>query len=94
MRRFMRNMAFHFARRDLAAFLADHEDDLLLIFREEMQTLDDELPEERLFIDIKMIPMGEMVLKAALRASTRFLVQDLEERGNLEITIVEEDYGT
>ena len=94
MRRFMRNMAFHFARRDLAAFLADHEDDLLLIFREEMQTLDDELPEERLFIDIKMIPMGEMVLKAALRASTRFLMQDLEERGNLEITIVEEDYGT
>ena len=94
MRRFVRNMAFHFARRDLAAFLTEHEDDLLLIFREEMQTLDDELPEERLFIDIKMVPLGEMVLKASLRAITRFLRQDLEKSGNLETAVGEEDSGT
>ncbi|RLC89852.1 MAG: hypothetical protein DRI37_03000 [Chloroflexi bacterium] len=94
MRRFMRNMAFHFARRDLAAFLTEHEDDLLLIFREEMQTLDDELPEERLFIDIKMVPLGEMVLKASLRAITRFLRQDLERSSNLETAVGEEDSGT
>ena len=94
MRRFMRNMAFHVARRDLAAFLTEHEDDLLLIFREEMQRLDDEIPEERLFIDIKMVPLGEMVLKASLRAITRFLRQGLEKSGNLETIIGEENHGT
>ncbi|MEA3396663.1 MAG: hypothetical protein U9R05_04300, partial [Chloroflexota bacterium] len=70
------------------------EDDLLLIFREEMQRLDDEIPEERLFIDIKMVPLGEMVLKASLRAITRFLAQDLEERGNLKTAVGEKDSGT
>ncbi len=50
--------------------------------------------DERLFIDIKMVPLGEMILKASLRAITRFLVQDLEECGNLESAVGEEDSGT
>ena len=94
MRRFVRNMAFHFARRDLASFLTEHEDDLLLIFREEMPTLDGGIRRQRLFIDIKMVPLGEMVLKASLRAITRFLRQDLEKSGNLETAVGEEDSGT
>lgn len=76
-RRFIRESAFNLARQDLAMFLEDHEDDLIHIFREEMQNLDDELPEERLFIDIKLVPLGEMILKAALRAITRFLTEDV-----------------
>jgi hypothetical protein len=76
MRRSIRETAFRLARGDLAMFLRDHEDELLHIFREEMQRLDDEIPEENLFIDIKMVPLGEMVLKAALRAMTRFLTDD------------------
>jgi hypothetical protein len=75
-RRLVRESAFNMARHDLAMFLQDHEDDLLRVFREEIQRMDDELPEERLFIDIKMVPLGEMVIKAALRAMRRFLTED------------------
>ncbi len=75
-RKMMRESAFNMARRDLAQFLQDHEDDLMRIFREELQRLDDELPEEGLFIDIKMVPLGEVVAKAMLRAMRRFLTQE------------------
>jgi len=75
-RRLVRESAFNMARHDLAMFLQDHEDDLLRVFREEIQRLDDEMPEERFFIDIKMVPLGEMVIKAALRAMHRFLTED------------------
>jgi len=75
-RRLVRESAFNMARHDLAMFLQDHEDDLLRVFREEIQRMDDEMPEERFFIDIKMVPLGEMVIKAALRAMCRFLTED------------------
>ena len=78
MRRSMREAAFRLARHDLAMFLRDHEEELLHIFRDELQRLDDEIPEERFFIDIKMVPLGEVVLKAALRAMTRFLSEDVD----------------
>ena len=76
-RRRMRERAFRLARHDLAMFLRDHEAELMLIFREELQQLDDEIPEERFFIDIKMVPLGEMILKAVLRALNRFLTGDV-----------------
>jgi hypothetical protein len=83
-RKMVRESAFNMARRDLADFLQDHEDDLLRIFREEMQQLDAEIPEERFFIDIKMVPLGEMVIKAALHAMHRFLT---EEPGTINVPI-------
>ena len=83
-RKLVRETAFNIARRDLADFLQDHEDDLLRIFREEMQRLDDDLPEERFFIDIKMVPLGEMVIRAALRAMRRFLT---EEPGTINVPV-------
>jgi hypothetical protein len=76
-RRLMRESAFRLARRDLAMFLEDHEEELMQVFREEMQRLDDEIPEENLFIDIKMVPLGEMILKAVLRAVRRFLTGEI-----------------
>ena len=76
LRSFTRKAAFELVRRDLAIFLREHEDELLVIFREELQNLDDEIPEENVFIDIKMVPLGEAVLKACLRAFDRFLTSD------------------
>lgn len=76
-RRLTHRVAFELVRRDLALFLQEHEADLMQIFREELQRLDDEIPEESLFIDIKMVPLGEMVLKASLKALQRFLTNDL-----------------
>ncbi len=57
-RRSVRERAFRLARHDLAMFLEDHEEELLHVFREELQRLDDEIPEENLFIDIKMVAAG------------------------------------
>ncbi len=79
MRRAVRESAFRLARHDLAMFLQDHEQELLLAFREELQRMDDEIPEENLFIDIKMVPLGETIIKAVLRAMSRFLIGDGED---------------
>jgi hypothetical protein len=73
MRRFVRETAFRLARPDLIRFIEDHEEDLLQIFREEMVKLDDRIPEEKLFIDIRMVPLGEELLQAALATVKRFL---------------------
>ena len=42
LRRMVRETAFRLSRRDLAAFLVDHEEQLLAIFRDEMEKLDEE----------------------------------------------------
>ncbi|MBN1873105.1 MAG: hypothetical protein JXA33_02670 [Anaerolineae bacterium] len=76
-RRILRESTFELARHDLALFLKDHQEDLLHIFREELQRLDDEIPEEQVFIDIDMVGMGEMILKAVLKAVDRFLIEDV-----------------
>lgn len=78
-RRLIRESAFEIARRDVALFLQDHEEDLLKIFREEMQRLDDQIPEEHIYIDINMVGLGEAVVKSALHAVSRFLLQDFDE---------------
>jgi hypothetical protein len=73
MKRFVRETAFRLARRDLLQFIQDHEDDLLCIFREEMERLDKRVPEEQVFIDIRMVPLGEELLRAVLATLKRFL---------------------
>ena len=78
MRRMMHKVAFQLVRKDLALFLRENEAELIEIFKEEMQRLDDEIPEEAIFIDIKMVPLGETVLKAVLRAVSRFLTEDID----------------
>jgi hypothetical protein len=69
----VREAAFRLARRDVLRFIEDHEEDLLSIFREELKSLDDRLPEEEVFIDVRMVPLGEELLLAALETLKRFL---------------------
>lgn len=73
MRRLMREAAFRLVRSDVIAFIDEYEDELLDIFREEMHKLDERMPEEKLFIDIRMVPLGEELLKAGLSTIRRFL---------------------
>jgi len=73
MRRFVRETAFRLARSDILQFLEEHEDDLLCIFREEMEKLDARLPEEQMFIDLRMVPLGEELLHAVMATLKRFL---------------------
>ena len=72
MRNRIRNSLFRLARKDVIDFLDDHEEDLLQIFREELQVVDDRMPEEKLFIDIRMVQLGEVLMVAVLRALKRF----------------------
>jgi hypothetical protein len=74
------------ARHDLAEFLVDHEEELFHIFRQELQRLDDDLPEERLFIDIKIVPLGELIMKAVLKALQRFLTENISNDGGSAAT--------
>ena len=73
MRKRIRNSLFRLARKDVIDFLNDHEEDLLEIFREELQAVDDSIPEENLFIDIRMVALGEELMIAVLRALKRFM---------------------
>jgi hypothetical protein len=75
-RKRVRQAAFDLARPELANFLDENEEKLLKVFREEIQKLDDSIPEENLFIDIKMVPLGELILKACLKALKRFLREE------------------
>jgi len=60
------------ARHDLPQFIEDHEDDPLRIFREEMEKLDERVPEGQLFIDIHMVPLREL-LRTVMATLKRFL---------------------
>ena len=73
MRNSIRNSLFRLARKDVIDFLNDHVEDLLQIFREELKAVDDRIPEENLFIDIRMVPLGEELMIAVLRALKRFM---------------------
>jgi hypothetical protein len=75
MRRIVRETAFRLVRKDLLAFLEEHEKEMLDVFREEMIKLDERLPEENVFIDIKMVPLGEEIFKAALVTMKRILAE-------------------
>jgi hypothetical protein len=69
----LRNTAFRIARRDLLRFIEDHQEDLLVIFRQEMRKLDNRVEEEKAFVDIHMVPLGEEILHAVLNTLKRFL---------------------
>lgn len=73
MRNKIRDSLFRLASKDIIDFLDDHEEDLLQIFREELQVVDDRIPEERLFIDIHMVALGEELMVAVLHALKRFM---------------------
>jgi hypothetical protein len=69
----VREAAFRLARRDILKFVEDHQEELISIFREELGNLDERLPEEEAFIDIRMVPLGEELLLAVLETLKRFL---------------------
>jgi hypothetical protein len=72
-KRYLRNKLFSVARYELAAFLEEHEEELLHEFREQLRRTDEAIPEEESFIDVKMVPLGETIVKASLKAVREFL---------------------
>jgi hypothetical protein len=72
-KRFLRDKLYHAAGQELAAFLEDHEEELVREFREELARMDREIPDEESFVDVRMVPLGETILRASLRAIRDFL---------------------
>jgi hypothetical protein len=64
------------ARGDIVQFLDDHEQDLREIFREELEKLDERMPEEEIFINVRMVALGDELMQAVLVAIKRFLSED------------------
>lgn len=69
----VRDQLARFVKAELAQFLDENREPLLQAFREELARLDESIPEENVFIDIKMVPLGETILVACLNAFQRFL---------------------
>lgn len=69
----VRDQLARFVKAELAQFLDENREPLLQAFREELARLDESIPEENVFIDIKMVPLGETILVACLNALQRFL---------------------
>jgi hypothetical protein len=76
-RHFLREKFYSVARKELAMFLEDHEEELLQKFREAMERVDRQIPEEESFIDIRMVPLGETIMRASLTAVREFLTGGL-----------------
>ena len=73
MHRVLRNTLFRLAKDDVREFIAENEERLIQLFREELDKVDDRLEEERVFIDIHMAALGEELMKGVFAALYRFL---------------------
>jgi hypothetical protein len=73
MHRVLRNTFFRLAKDDVREFIAENEERLIQIFREELDEVDDRIEEERVFIDIHMAALGEELMRGVFAALYRFL---------------------
>jgi hypothetical protein len=73
MRKLIREVLFRLIKEDLVQIMETRKEQLIQIYREEMKKLDDRTHEENLFVDVKMVPLGEEILRASIDAFTRFL---------------------
>jgi len=69
----VRNSLLRLAKDDILEFIAENEDTLVHYVREELDRVDERLPEEQMFIDIKMGALGEELVRAVLAAMVRFI---------------------
>jgi hypothetical protein len=73
MPRLVRNALFRLAKDDVLEFLAENEDALIHYVREELDHVDQRLPEEQMFIDIKIGALGEELMRCVLAALVHFI---------------------
>ena len=71
--RVFRDTLIRLTKEDILRLIDDNQEELIRYFREEIDKLDERIPEEKIFIDIKMAALGEELLKAALGAIKRFV---------------------
>jgi Flp pilus assembly CpaF family ATPase len=70
---YIRDVIVRLLRNDVINFIDAHEEDLIRIFREEMQAVDDRVEDEKTFVDLRLAVMGEELLRGVLQALRRFM---------------------
>ena len=73
MHRVLRNTLFRLAKDDVPEFIAENEERLIQLFREELDKVDDQIEEEQVFININMAALGKELMKGVFAALYRFL---------------------
>lgn len=72
MRKQIREIVIRMIKDDLVKFISDHEEDLIRIFKEELQVVDDRVDDEKTFVDLRLAYMGEELMRGVLQALRRF----------------------
>ncbi len=71
-RKQIREIVIRMVKDDLVKFIHDHEEDLIRIFKEELQVVDDRVDDEKTFVDLRLAYMGEELMRGVLQALRRF----------------------
>ena len=71
--RFFRDRLFRLAKEDVLNFLDDNQEEFIRLLREEMEKVDERMPEEQMFIDIHMAALGEELLRSVFTVIKRFV---------------------
>ena len=71
--KFLRDSLIRLTKEDILRFMDDNQEELIRYFRNELEKLDERMPEEQLFIDIRMAALGEELFCAVFSAIRQFV---------------------
>lgn len=71
--RLVRNSLLRLAKDDILEFLAENDDALIQYVREELDNVDERMPDEQIFVDIRVAALGEEMVRAVLTALVHFI---------------------
>ena len=67
------NGIIRLTKEDILHFMDDNQEELIRYFRDELEKLDERIPEEQLFIDIRMAALGEELFRAIFSSIRQFV---------------------
>jgi hypothetical protein len=70
---FLRDTLIRLTKEDILRFMDDNQEELIRYCRNELEKLDECMPEEQLFIDIRMALLGEELFRAMFSALRQFV---------------------
>ncbi|MBM3240587.1 hypothetical protein FJZ31_30250 [Candidatus Poribacteria bacterium] len=71
--KFLRDGLIRLTKEDILRFMDENQEDLIRYFHDELEKLDKRMPEEHLFIDIRMAALGEELFRAIFSAIRQFV---------------------
>ncbi|HIE29794.1 TPA: hypothetical protein EYP66_21200 [Candidatus Poribacteria bacterium] len=71
--KFLRDSLIRLTKEEILRFIDDNQEELIHYFCNELEKLDERMPEEQLFIDIRMAALGEELFRAVFSAIRQFV---------------------